>query len=142
MACHMLNELGVHHYRVKINSIGDELSLNNYRKALQEYFAPMISTLCEDCHRRHEQNALRILDCKIDGDKEIVKNAPKIADFLSKESQQYFDQTLQVLNDYQVPYEVDDRLVRGLDIYTDVVFEIEAEDHEGNSLELSVRRTL
>lgn len=133
MACHMLNELGIHHYRVKINSIGDESSLKRYREALQSYFAPAISTLCEDCHRRLDQNALRILDCKLDGDKEIVKNAPKISDFLSDESQQYFSQTLQILNDYQVPYVVDDRLVRGLDYYTDVVFEIEAEDHEGHS---------
>ena len=68
---------------IKINTLGDRESREKYHDALTNYLKPHIKDLCEDCQRRFETNPLRILDCKIDGDKDIIKNAPKIADYLN-----------------------------------------------------------
>lgn len=80
--------------------------------------------MCADCKRRYEQNPLRILDCKVDHEKEIMKTAPKMQDYLNEESQAYFEEVLEGLDALGIPYEVDDRLVRGLDYYTHTVFEV------------------
>lgn len=74
--------------------------------------------MCADCKRRYEQNPLRILDCKVDHDLPEMKSAPKITDYLNEESRAYFEKVLQGLDALGIPYEIDDRLVRGLDYYT------------------------
>jgi histidyl-tRNA synthetase len=80
LAVNILKILGLKGIKVKINSLGDDESRNNYRDALLEYFKPTIGDLCEDCQTRYAKNPLRILDCKIDGEKDIIKNAPKTID--------------------------------------------------------------
>ena len=120
----ILRSLGLEHVTVLLNTLGDDESRDSYRKALKEYFAPYIDDLCSDCKRRYEQNPLRLLDCKVDHDKECMKNAPRMADYLNEESREYFDTVKRLLDDLGIPYRIDDNLVRGLDYYTHTVFEI------------------
>ena len=91
-----------------------------------EYFKPHIDDLCEDCKCRFEKNPLRILDCKIDKDKEIMKNAPKTIDYLNEESKKHFEDVKKYLDALQIEYKVNTNLVRGLDYYSHTVFEVEA----------------
>ncbi len=119
-----LKTLGVDDIVVYLNTLGDEASRSQYSKALESYFKSYEEDLCEDCKRRLSLNPLRILDCKIDGAKDFVLNAPKMQDYLSEESKVYFEKVLKALDELGVPYKVNDRLVRGLDYYTDTVFEV------------------
>ena len=108
---------------LKINSIGDFNSRANCSKALKEYFSKYIDSMCEDCKRRLNANPMRILDCKVDANNPAIKNAPNIKDYLTEESITYFNNVLKSLDNLNIPYVVDDNLVRGLDYYTDTVFE-------------------
>lgn len=118
--------LGLKGIKVNINSLGDKESREQYRNALIEYFRPHIDDLCEDCKCRFEKNPLRILDCKIDKDKEIMKNAPKTIDYLNEESKKHFEDVKKYLDALQIEYKVNTNLVRGLDYYSHTVFEVEA----------------
>ena len=133
LATEMLKQLGIHDIEIKVNSIGDNESRERYKDALREYFRPHLDTLCEDCKVRFEKNPLRILDCKVDGNKECMKNYPRISDYLSLESQEYFAKVCKVLGMYNLPYTIDPKLVRGLDYYNDVVFEVYAKAENGTS---------
>lgn len=132
VAVQSLAILGFKNIRLKINSLGDEESRKNYRAALQEYFSKHIDSMCDDCKERLRLNPLRILDCKVESDQEIAKGAPKIGDYLSEASEKRFFETLSILNDFGVDYERDDNLVRGLDYYSEVVFEVHASAPSGN----------
>ena len=118
--------LGLKEIKVNINSLGDKESRDNYRKALVEYFTPHIKDLCEDCHERLEKNPLRILDCKVDADSDILKNAPKTIDYLNEESKDRFEKVKTYLEEMGIDYVVNPNIVRGLDYYNHTVFEIEA----------------
>jgi len=118
--------LGLKGIKVNINTLGDKESRLNYRKALLDYFKPYLSDLCDDCKNRYENNPLRVLDCKIDSDKEIMKNAPKMSDYLTSESKEHFEKVKKYLEAIGISFEVNDKLVRGLDYYTSTVFEVEA----------------
>ena len=122
----IVKALGIRSVKVCINTLGDDESRAAYRTALKEYFTPHINELCSDCHRRLEQNPLRILDCKVDAESPILKNAPRLSDYLNEASRQYFQEVLASLDALGIPYEVDDRLVRGLDYYTHTVFEVKS----------------
>ena len=122
----LLATLGLKGVKVKINSLGDKESRDSYREALIEYFKPHINELCEDCQDRLMKNPLRILDCKVDKDNEILKNAPKTLDYLNEESKERFEKVKSYLDELGIDYEVDSNLVRGLDYYNHTVFEIEA----------------
>lgn len=118
-----LKMLGFKNLKLKINTLGDAESRANYKEALVKFFSEHIDSMCEDCHERLNLNPLRILDCKVPGDQEIIKNAPILKDFLTEESTERFNLTLKTLDGLEIPYEVDNSLVRGLDYYTGVVFE-------------------
>lgn len=122
--------LGFEKVKVKLNSLGDKESRENYREELIKYFSPHINDFCEDCKNRLAKNPLRILDCKVDSENEILKNAPKTIDYLNKESKERFDKVLEYLDILQVEYEVDPRIVRGLDYYSHTVFEFEVDVKE------------
>ena len=126
IAVNIFKLLGLKGIKVKLNSLGDTESRNNYREALVKYFKPHINELCEDCKERLEKNPLRILDCKVDQDSELLKNAPSILDYLNEESKNRFMDVQNYLDVLDIPYEVDSRIVRGLDYYSHTVFEIEA----------------
>ena len=118
--------LGLKEIKVNINSLGDTASRNNYREALVDYFRPHIDEFCDDCKERFLKNPLRILDCKVDADNEILKNAPKTIDYLNEESKERFEKVKDYLDIMQIDYEVNPSIVRGLDYYNHTVFEIEA----------------
>ena len=127
----ILSFLGLEKVKVYINSLGDDESRNKYREALKKYFAKHIENMCEDCKRRYETNPLRILDCKVEADQEIIKNAPKMSDYLTNEAKLYLNNVISLLKEVDVECVIDDNLVRGLDYYTGVVFEYHAEKQEG-----------
>lgn len=129
-----LKILGFPHIILKINSIGDEESRNNYRKALKDYFETKIDNMCPDCKRRLETNPLRILDCKVKEDQELIKDAPKMNDYLNESSKEYFKNIITLLDNHGIEYEIDDTLVRGLDYYSHVVFEYHYILEDGTSL--------
>lgn len=122
--------LGLKGIKVNINSLGDNESRENYKKALMDYLKPHINDLCEDCKTRYEKNPLRILDCKIDANNEILKNVPKTIDYLNEKSKEHFNKVLKYLEALEIEYKVNPNTIRGLDYYTHTVFEIEA-DVEG-----------
>ena len=129
---YLLNNLGIE-ATVAINSLGDAESRKNYTEALVKYLKPHINDLCEDCQNRINTNPLRILDCKVDKDSEILKNVPKISDYLSKESKEWFDKVKEYLNILDINYEVNENIVRGLDYYDENVWEYIA-DSDGVTL--------
>ena len=126
-----LFSLGLDNVVIKINSLGDEESRKAYRDALRAYFADKIDNMCEDCHHRLEINPLRILDCKVPSDQELIKGAPKMSDFLSQESKNYLNAVIADLKRIGIEVERDDNLVRGLDYYTGVVFEYHVKTNDG-----------
>ena len=125
-AVNVFKMLGLKEIKVNLNSLGDNESRDNYRKALVDYFKPHINELCEDCVERLEKNPLRILDCKVDAENEILKNAPKTLDYLTEESRDRFEKVQEYLEIMQIDYTINPNIVRGLDYYNHTVFEIEA----------------
>ena len=123
LAYTILCSLGLEGVTIIINTLGDEESRNNYRAALKEYFKNHIDNMCEDCKSRYELNPLRILDCKVPEDRPIIDGAPQIGDYLSDASKARFEQVQDALATLQIPYEIDEGLVRGLDYYSETVFE-------------------
>lgn len=119
--------LGLKGVTIMLNTLGDKESRENYREAFVKYITPYIKTLCEDCQKRLENNPLRILDCKIDCDKEVLKNAPKTIDYLNKESLERYNNIKEYLDLMDINYQEDYSLVRGLDYYDHTVFEIIAD---------------
>jgi len=126
----LLNALHINNLQVNINSLGDAESRLAYKEALVKYLEPHINDLCEDCQERFKTNPLRILDCKVDADNEILKNAPKTIDYLNEESKQRFETVLKYLDILEVDYEVNPRIVRGLDYYDHTVFELVSLDNQ------------
>lgn len=127
LAYRLLEEMGIEEVTVKINTLGDSASREAYRNALVNYLEPHIHELCEDCQKRFTTNPLRILDCKIDKDSEVLKNAPSILEYLNEESKTRFDRVLEYLEYLDVDYEIDPNIVRGLDYYNHTVFELVAD---------------
>lgn len=126
LACTAIKGLGLTGVKVKINTLGDEESRKRYKDVLVNYFSQYKDDLCEDCKNRLVKNPLRILDCKVDSDKDYFKTAPIITDYLSDESKEHFNKVVNALKDMNIDYEIDPTLVRGLDYYTYTVFEIVA----------------
>jgi histidyl-tRNA synthetase len=120
----LYEKLGLKHLTVYINSLGDKEARQNFRNALLDYLRPYFEKLSPDSKARLEANPLRILDSKDEEDKNIIKNAPSILDFLSLECKQHFGRVQELLQALQIPFEVNPLLVRGLDYYTRTVFEI------------------
>ncbi len=109
---------------VKLNFLGSFSSREKYKVALKDYFTPRIKDMCEDCQRRLDLNPLRILDCKVESDQKIAINAPRISDYLIDEDKAELDHILKSLDELGISYQFDDGLVRGLDYYTGLVFEL------------------
>ncbi|MBQ3376004.1 MAG: histidine--tRNA ligase [Erysipelotrichaceae bacterium] len=123
--------MGIKKVKILINTLGDDESRDAYRNALKEHFRPYLGELCGDCQRRFELNPLRILDCKVDRDHPSFASAPAISDYLNEPSKKYFEEVLAALDDLGIPYQIDSRLVRGLDYYSNTVFEAIPEDATG-----------
>lgn len=124
MVMHIYQSFGLKHLKLVINSVGDMASRKEYNEALVKHFEPVIHEFCSDCQSRLHTNPMRILDCKVDRDKEAIKTAPRITDFLNEESKAYYEQVKAYLDDLGIPYIEDPNLVRGLDYYTHTAFEL------------------
>ena len=121
----IVKKMGISSVKVLINTLGDDDSRSAYREALKKHIEPHWDELCSDCHRRFEQNPLRILDCKVDKEYISTLNVPVALDALDDENKEKFEKTLKILKDNNVNYEIDKYLVRGLDYYTGIIFEFD-----------------
>lgn len=126
MAYEILKSLGLKNLTVKINSLGTPETRENYKKLLRIFLEDKKSNLSEDSRRRFETNILRIFDSKIESDQKIIKDAPKLVDHLDEESKTDFEIVKNQLTKSGIPYVIDPALVRGLDYYTKLTFEIES----------------
>lgn len=121
----LVKQLGIHNEsQVLINCLGSSEDRQKFKNQLAEYLTPLSSKLSEDSQNRLKTNPLRILDSKSEQDQELLKGAPKLLDFLNPESLQEFEKIQNLLKSLNVPFKVEPNLVRGLDYYTDTVFEI------------------
>lgn len=126
LAYKYLSGLNITDLKVYINTLGDNESRNNYNKVIKEYLEKDYDNLCDTCKERLNKNPLRILDCKYDSDREYIKNAPKIIDYVNSESKEYYEKVKEALTLLDIPFEEDKTLVRGLDYYSHTVFEIKS----------------
>ena len=122
MADTLLKKLGLN-VALKLNSIGCKTCRAAYNKALKDFFAPYLDGLCHDCKTRYEKNPLRLLDCKEEGCKKINADAPTILEYLCDDCAAHFEEVKTCLDLSGIAYEIDPRIVRGLDYYTRTVFE-------------------
>lgn len=124
LAYQILKKLGLaKNITIDINSVGCPACRPKMKKKLTEYFEKFLPTLCSDCNRRYVENPLRILDCKEEKCQKVIAGAPQIVDLLCNECKNHFKLVLENLDIMQIPYNLNPRLVRGLDYYTKTVFE-------------------
>ncbi len=124
----IIRKLGLSDIEVHINSIGCADCRKEYNRALLDYLNKHKDHLCQDCRNRMEKNPLRVLDCKVDTCKEIVKDAPKTIDYLDDDCRAHFEGLKSLLDGMGINYKVDTGIVRGLDYYTRTVFEFVNKD--------------
>ena len=127
MGCEFLEKLGIVELTVELNSLGNLESRKKYIDDLKKFMAERLDKLSEDSKRRYEKNPLRALDSKDKGDQEQFKDAPKLYDYLDEESKKYFEDTKKYLELLNIKYVENPKLVRGLDYYSDTVFEIKSD---------------
>lgn len=120
---HYFNALGLSEIQLKLNSIGCPKCRPIFRQKLMDYLRPHLAELCEDCKQRFEQNPMRILDCKQARCAEIAEEAPAPLDYLCDDCREHWESLKALLEAANIPYQVDRRIVRGLDYYTRTVFE-------------------
>ncbi|AKS39041.1 histidyl-tRNA synthetase [Anoxybacillus gonensis] len=127
LAMDIYRTLGLKKLKLVINSLGDIESRKAHRQALIDHFQHRIHEFCDDCQARLHKNPMRILDCKKDRDHELMRTAPSILDYLNEQSRTYFEKVQMYLQKLGIAFEVDPRLVRGLDYYNHTAFEIMSE---------------
>ncbi|MBO8163881.1 MAG: histidine--tRNA ligase [Brevibacillus sp.] len=128
VAYRFYEQLGLRGLTVELNSVGTLEDRARHRVELLEYLSARRSQLCPDCQSRIDRNPLRVLDCKVQKDQELTKDAPSILDYLSEESAAHFEAVKQYLDSLGISYRINPRLVRGLDYYTLTAFEIKMQD--------------
>lgn len=131
MAYSFLKDLGIQS-EVRINSIGSADDRQNYTIELVGYLRTKRAYLCDLCKKRINKNPLRVLDCKEPGCQEALEEAPQIIEWLSTASKDFFMKVLEYLDELHIPYVLTPTLVRGLDYYSDTVFELFVEGEEGS----------
>ncbi len=127
MLMHMLNSLGVPDLKLQINSLGCPECRGRFREEISKFLQGKTGELCGDCLRRMETNPLRVFDCKVEGCREALDGAPTILDFLGEDCRTHFDVVREYLDVFEIPFEVDPRMVRGLDYYVRTAFEVTSE---------------
>jgi len=125
MLHNLFNTLGVGDTQAQVNSLGCPACRPGYRQALTAFLDQVASQLCEDCLRRKDRNPLRVLDCKSPQCQQAVADAPAIVDHLCPACREHFDTVTRTLKTLKVPFELNKRLVRGLDYYTRTAFEMQ-----------------
>ena len=124
IAVTLFNQIGIKDLTLKLNSIGSENCRENYKKELKEFLMPHFDSLSKASQARFEKNPLRILDSKLADEIDIIKNAPLISEFWTKDDKDHFDELCSYLDAMNISYSIDPNLVRGLDYYSRTTFEI------------------
>ena len=126
MVYDILRSLGLTDLTLKINSLGIPESREIYKQKLRDYLKDKKDKLSEDSRKRFDKNILRIFDSKVESDQKILEGAPLLLENLDKESIQDFELVKELLRKAEIPFEVEPKLVRGLDYYTRTTFEIDS----------------
>ncbi len=124
---YIMESLGIDDKRLYVNSIGMPGERKKHKKAFSDFVAPIMGKFCADCRKRFETNPLRMFDCKQDGCMALLKDAPVIFDYLSDDNRKHFDMVCEFLDHIGISYELDKKLVRGLDYYTRTAWEIKSD---------------
>jgi histidyl-tRNA synthetase len=127
MLARYLSQVGAKGTRLELNSVGDAQCRPLYRERLREFGRAHLAELCQDCHRRLDRNPLRILDCKVESCRRVVAQAPLMVDSLCDACRAHLDEVRRLLDREGVPYDMNPRLVRGLDYYCRTAFEVVGE---------------
>lgn len=130
----IFKKLGIRRFNLQINSIGCAACRPDYRRLLIDYYRKQARKLCHHCRARLKINPLRLLDCKEEKCRQLTNNAPQIIDHLCEECHSHFKDTLETLDELEIPYILNPYLVRGLDYYTKTLFEFRL---EANSMEIA-----
>ncbi|PIS00672.1 MAG: histidine--tRNA ligase [Chlamydiae bacterium CG10_big_fil_rev_8_21_14_0_10_35_9] len=128
MLWELYKRLGLKNLTLQLNSIGDAGCRESFKKVLSEFLTPHYDSLSEESKVRFEKNILRIFDSKDPKDQEILQNAPSILDYLSDDAKKHFDGVCHLLEKINIPFEINPKIVRGLDYYNRTVFEITTEE--------------
>ena len=121
----LLGRLEVPEISAQINSIGCPECRPNFKSALNAFLEAKTADLCEDCRKRKDKNPLRVLDCKVPGCQAAIEGAPALREHLCSDCAKHFETVKTRLDQLNVPYVLNNRLVRGLDYYTRTTFEIQ-----------------
>src|SRR6266849_3658180 len=119
----LLDRLGIKDWTLELNSVGCTNDRAAYNEALRKALEPVVSSMCEDCQRRAVTNPLRVFDCKVPEDQPTIEKLPRISQFLDEPCRKHFEQVQEILKSVGVEFQLNDRLVRGLDYYTRTAFE-------------------
>jgi histidyl-tRNA synthetase len=124
LAMKIYGDLGIDQlFNLQLNTIGTAESRKKYMQILQDYYVGKERSLCEDCKYRLDKNPMRLLDCKVEDCQILASLAPKMTDYLDKESLEHYDELKSYLDEIGIEYTENPKLVRGLDYYTKTVFE-------------------
>jgi histidyl-tRNA synthetase len=122
----ILKDLGLENLKIHINSIGMPEDRQAHRKAFTAFVEPKLDKFCVDCQKRFQINPLRMFDCKETNCQQLLQDAPTILDYLTSDNKEHFEKVTKFLEKADVPYQIDKRLVRGLDYYTRTAWEIKS----------------
>lgn len=123
MLATLLDRLGIAGWNLELNSVGCPNDRAAFNEALRQALDPVVGKMCADCQRRAVTNPLRVFDCKVPEDQPIIETLPRISQFLDEPCRAHFDAVQAILKSVDVPFTLNDRLVRGLDYYTRTAFE-------------------
>ena len=123
MLATFLNRLGINDWTLELKSVGCPNDRAVYNEALRKALEPVVDKMCGDCQRRAVTNPVRVFDCKVPEDQPIIEKLPRISQFLDEGCRKHFQEVQEILKAVEVPFALNDRLVRGLDYYTRTAFE-------------------
>lgn len=124
LAMDFYSRIGLNGLEVRLNSVGCPKCRQEHKEKLQAHLETILPSLCHDCQGRYEKNPLRLFDCKNENCQRLLEGAPTINDMLCDDCKEHFQKVRQYLDEAEIPYYVDPKLVRGLDYYTHTAFEI------------------
>jgi histidyl-tRNA synthetase len=123
MLATLLDRVGIADWTLELNSVGCAEDRPRYDAALREALNGVVEKMCDDCKRRAVTNPLRVFDCKVPADQPIIEKLPRISQYLDEPCRRHFAEVQRLLAAVEVPFTLNDRLVRGLDYYTRTAFE-------------------
>jgi len=123
MVATILDRLGITGWTLQLNSVGCPNDRVAFNEALRKALEPVVGQMCADCQRRAVTNPLRVFDCKVPEDQPIIERLPRISQFLDEPCRKHFEEVQSILRATGVEFQINDRLVRGLDYYTRTAFE-------------------